>query len=31
MKKLALIAATLLLIGCSQNTTALPNNGVVVV
>ena len=30
MKKLALIAATLLLIGCSQNTTALPNNGVVV-
>jgi thiol-disulfide isomerase/thioredoxin len=30
MKKTALAVASLLLAGCSQNTTALPNNGVVV-
>ena len=30
MKKVALAVASLLLAGCSQNTTALPNDGVVV-
>jgi thiol-disulfide isomerase/thioredoxin len=30
MKKIALAVASLLLMGCSQDTTALPNNGVVV-
>jgi len=30
MKKSALIVASLLLVGCSQSTTALPNDGVVV-
>lgn len=30
MKKIALVLASLLLVGCSQSTTALPNNGVVV-
>ena len=30
MKKIALAVASLLLVGCSQDTTALPNNGVVV-
>jgi thiol-disulfide isomerase/thioredoxin len=30
MKKIALALASLLLAGCSQNTTALPNDGVVV-
>lgn len=30
MKKIALALVSLLLVGCSQNTAALPNNGVVV-
>ena len=30
MKKIALALASLLLVGCSQSTTALPNDGVVV-
>jgi thiol-disulfide isomerase/thioredoxin len=30
MKKIALAVASLLLVGCSQDTTALPNDGVVV-
>ena len=30
MKKVALAVASLLFVGCSQNTTALPNDGVVV-